>query len=302
MMTEGKHISVCICTFKRSELLRQLLSKLEEQKTEGLFDYSIIIVDNDKFESARQAAESRAQQSKISISYYVEPEQNIALARNRAVKNAKGDFVAFIDDDEFPNEDWLLNLYKTFHKFRADGILGPVKPYFATEPPEWIIAGRLCERESFQTGCIIKKAENTRTGNVLLNGKLFDGIDNPFDPRFGKTGGEDVDFFKRMMQRGNVFVWCKEAYVNEIVPPERFKRSYFLKRALLRGVANSKKVSFLSFDVLKSIMAVILYTPALSVLLLWRHDLFMKYLIKDCDHIGKILALCGLKVVKERAF
>ncbi len=97
-------ISVCICTYKRPDLLRRLLERLDEQKTAGLFDYSAVIVDNDKSESARETAELYARQLRMSISYHVEPEQNIALARNRAIENASGDYVALIDDDEFPNE------------------------------------------------------------------------------------------------------------------------------------------------------------------------------------------------------
>ena len=109
-MLRKHHICVCVCTYQRPELLRRSLSKLEVQETEGLFDYSIVIVDNDRAASARQIVESLARQSQISISYYLEPEQNIALARNRAVDNAQGDFIAFIDDDEFPPNDWLLKL------------------------------------------------------------------------------------------------------------------------------------------------------------------------------------------------
>jgi len=40
-----------------------------------------------------------------------------------------------------------------------------------------------------------------RSGNFLLNKKVFLENDMPFDPRFGGTGGEDVDFFKRMIAR-----------------------------------------------------------------------------------------------------
>jgi len=296
------HICVCICTYKRPKLLEKLLEKLQYQKTDQLFTYSIVLVDNDYNQSAKTIFESFENRTKIEIDYYVEPEQNIALARNKAVRNAKGDFVAFIDDDECPSEYWLYNLYKSFLEFGADGILGPVKPCFETKPPQWIIKGRFCERESFQTGTIIQNARYTRTGNVLLSKDIFVDKESYFDPRFGKTGGEDVDFFKRMMKRGSVFVWCNKAYVNESVPPERLKRSYFLKRALLRGVANSEKVSLLSFNVLKSLTALILYTPALPVLLLLRHDLFMKYLIKDCDHLGKLLALLGFTIIKTRDF
>jgi succinoglycan biosynthesis protein ExoM len=301
---ENKHISVCICTYKRPELLQRLLSKLEEQKTEGLFDYSAIVVDNDKSESARQTVESYGQKSKTPVYYYVQPEQNIALARNKAVENAKGDFVAFIDDDEYPNEDWLLNLYKIFYEYSADGVLGPVKPSFETEPPPWIIKGKLCERESLPTGTIIRNGKYTRTGNVLLSRTIFVDEDNLFDPVFGRTGGEDGDFFRRMIKKGKIFVWCNEGCVNETVPPERFKRLYFLRQASLQGsaFADSYKMSFLSFDVFKSAGAFVLYTPILPVLLLFRHYLFMKYLIKDCYHLSKVLAVCGLKIVKERTF
>jgi glycosyltransferase involved in cell wall biosynthesis len=276
---------------------------LEEQETGGLFRYSIVIVDNDRSESARQTVESFGRQSNISIGYYVEPEQNIALARNKAVENAKGDFVAFIDDDEFPNEGWLLSLYKAFHEFRADGVLGPVKPLFEVEPPSWITRGRLCERESLQTGTIIRDSKYTRTGNVLLSRRLFHDEETPFDPRFGKTGGEDGHFFRKMIRKGYVFVWCNEAYVSETVPPERLKRSYFLKRALLQGsaLANSEKVSFFSSGGLKSLAALILYTPCLPGLWLLRHDLFMRYLIKECYHLGKLLSVCRLEVIKGRS-
>ena len=301
MMAGTKHITICICTYKRSELLRQLLTSLERQITEGLFDYSVVIVDNDKAGLAAPVAELCARQSNIRMSYYLEPEQNIAIARNKAVDSAKGDFVAFIDDDEFPDENWLLNLYKALHQFRADGVLGPVKPCFETEPPPWIIRGKLCERESFQTGATIQNPKHTRTGNVLLDRKIFDK-GSLFDPLFGKTGGEDVDFFRRMIQKGNTFVWCNEACVHEVIPPQRLKRSFFLKRALLRGVANAQKAPFFGLHTLKSSVALVLYSIILPALLVSRHDLFMKYLIKGCDHLGKLLALCGFEVFKERTF
>lgn len=58
---------MCICTYKKPELLRRLLSKLDSQETESLFDSSIVIVDNDWSASARQTVQSFVGQSKISI-------------------------------------------------------------------------------------------------------------------------------------------------------------------------------------------------------------------------------------------
>jgi len=298
MMTEAKHISVCICTYKRPELLGRLLSKLEEQETEGLFDYSIVIVDNDRFESARQTAESCARQSKISISYYVEPEQNIALARNKAIENAKGDFLGFIDDDEFPQQDWLGCLYKTCKKYNADGALGPVLPYFNGTPPKWILRGNFYERPTHETGTILQW-RFTRTGNVLLSVDILRGDRIIFNPKLG-SGGEDRDFFRRMIEKGHNFVWCNEAPVYEVIPPHRWKKSFMLRRALLRGQGILANPSYSRSSVVISLLAIPVYTFILPFLLLIGEHVFMKYLIKDCDHLGKILAFLGISVIKEK--
>ena len=291
MEPKRDHIAVCICTYKRSRLLSRLLSELQNQITDNLFTYSIVVVDNDHTQSAKSTVASFKENSLIDIDYYIEPEQNIALAKNKAVHNSKGNFVAFIDDDEFPDNRWLLNLYKTLNNYNVDGVLGPVKPYFETEPPQWIIKGKLCERPSHKSGSALRWSD-TCTGNVLLSMDIFNKEENKFNPDFGRTGGEDVDFFRRMIEKDHVFVWCEEAPVYETVPPERFKRAYFLKRALLRGVVNSRHMSFISFDTLKSVVAFVLYTSALPIFLLSGHHLFMKYLIKNCDHIGKLLSIC----------
>jgi glycosyltransferase involved in cell wall biosynthesis len=217
-----------------------------------------------------------------------------------AVLNAKGDFIAFIDDDEFPDDKWLLNLYMTLMLTKADGVLGPVKPHFEGQPPRWVIKSRVLDRQSFTTGTILF-VKDTRTGNVLFRKNVFSGEACPFDPGFGRTGGEDGDFFRRMIERGCTFVWCNEASVNETIPPERYKRAYFLKRALLRGVSEARLPSN-RIGIFRSIVACSLYTLILPFLLLASQAMFMRYLIKNCDHIGKLLALCGIYVIRERNF
>ncbi len=301
METTLDHITVCICTYKRPEMLQRLLTGLKNQSTGGLFTYSAVIVDNDSAQSAKHVVEEMRRDSGIDADYQCEPEQNIALARNRAVQHADGDFLAFIDDDEVPNSAWLLHLYKAMHEFHADGILAPVLPLFEHDPPKWLIKSRVCERTSFETGTILRNPRYTRTGNVLLKRSILPNDEAPFDRRFGKTGGEDVDFFRRMLAKGKVFVWCNEAYVHEIVPQQRMKRAYYLRRALLRGSVSAKHTSLVSVSAAKSIIALIVYTTALPFLLLAGQHLFMQYMIKDCDHIGKLMALCGINLVKERS-
>jgi glycosyltransferase involved in cell wall biosynthesis len=273
------------------------LKKLQGQKTEGLFTFSIVVVDNDHEMSAKSIVSKMKQESSISIDYYVEPEQNIPLARNKAVENAEGDYVAFIDDDEFPVNNWLFNLYQTINKFKVAGVLGPVRPHFGKETPQWIIKGKLYERPSHKTGMILKWG-NTRTGNVLLRKNIFNESEHRFNPIL--LTGEDKEFFKRMIDKGYILVWCDEAPVYEMIPPERMKRAFMLRRALFRGKIFVSHPSFNIIHIFKSVIAISIYTLALPFLFLLGHHIFMKYLIKDFDHIGRILAFLGLDIIKQK--
>ncbi len=293
-----QHIAVCVCTYKRPERLRNLLTHLGAQRTEDQFDYSITVADNDRSESARQVVESHARISDVPVQYCVEPEQNISLARNKAVANSRGDFIGFIDDDELPKEDWLLRLFESATATGADGILGPVIPSFEEEPPSWVLRGRLFDRPTHQTNEILK-CENTRTGNALVRRSLFENHNDWFDSAFG-SGGEDRDFFRRKIEQGHVFRWCNESPVYEAIAPSRWKRTVLIKRALLRGkMALNGKISR-PCSVLKSSVAIAVYTTCLPLLLLAGQHVFMKYLIKDCDHLGKVIAYFGIDLVREK--
>src|SRR6266850_4040077 len=182
------HITVCTCTFRRAVLLKRLLAELADQQTGRLFTYSVVVTDNDREESARQTVAEFASQCQMQVVYCAEPEQNIALARNRALQHASGEFVAFIDDDEYPQKDWLLNLYTTCVERKAAGALGPVRPYFDGEPPRWVKEGRFFERPEHETGFVMDW-EECRTGNVLFQSEILKGVVDPFRREFG-TGGE----------------------------------------------------------------------------------------------------------------
>lgn len=294
----ANHISVCICTFKRPELLTQLLKGLERQNTEDLFTLSVVVSDNDPVQSAREVVDQFLSTARLQVTYCFEPEPNIALARNKALENATGDFVAFIDDDEFPVDDWLWNLFKTLALHGVEGVLGPVKPYFELEPPPWVKDGKFFERPTYPTGYKLNYTE-TRTGNVLFARKILEGLDLPFRPQFD-TAGEDIDFFRRMMEKGYKFVWCEEGFVFEVVPADRCNRKYLLKRALLRGSNFSKHPSHRLANAVRSLVAVPCYTVALPVLAIFGQHVFLKYLIKLFDHVSRLFAYLGVRLVTKR--
>src|SRR5262249_52856392 len=131
------HITICICTYCRPAMLGRLLREISQQDPAAAFTYSVVVTDNDSAHSAQSVVEKCAREGKVTIRYAVEPERNIALARNSTLSHATGDFVAFIDDDEFPAPGWLANLFRSREHHQVAGVLGPVKPNFEHEPPRW---------------------------------------------------------------------------------------------------------------------------------------------------------------------
>jgi len=278
-------------------LLSQLLQQLDRQQTEGVFTYSVVVADNDHARSAERIAQHFST-VRLPVTYCVEPQQNIAMVRNKAIQHAEGDLIAFIDDDEFPVDDWLCNLFKALMSYGVDGALGPIKPCFESEPPQWLRDGKFFDRPTYATGYKLSYTE-MRTGNVLFSRRILDGVNTPFRPQFNNAG-EDVDFFRRMIEKGSKFVWCNEGFVYEVVPPSRCTRSYLLKRALLRGSNFSKHPTQRVANATRSLLAVPCYTVALPILALFGQHVFLKYLIKLLDHTARLFAFLGLPLVTQR--
>jgi len=292
------HISVCICTLQRPTLLKRLLTALTQQDTRDMFSYSIVVADNDDQQSAKVLVEEFKNNHSIDIIYCVEPRKSISLARNKALDYAKGDGIAFIDDDEFPPEDWLINMFTALKKYDVSGVFGPVKSHFDSEPPKWLIKGKFYDRPEHHTGFVMPWSE-CRTGNVLIKKQIIENIGTVFHTEFG-AGASDIDLFRRLIAAGHSFIWSNEAFVYEVVSPNRWKRSFLIRRALLRGRISLLHPNEGFGGILKSFIAVPLYTLSLPFLQLFGHHLFMNFLVKLCDHLGKLLALIHLNPVRER--
>lgn len=291
---EGKgmdHITVCICTFKRPQQLKRLLYELSQQEVSE-FTFSIVVADNDACRSAEPVVSDFAQLSSIPVTYCLEPEQNIALARNRALEHANGNFIACIDDDEYPTPSWLSSLYNTCRSYGADGVLGPVFPQYETPPPNWVLEGGFFDRPTHETGVRIGYSD-MRTSNAIFRKDILKSLDSPFRAEFG-SGGEDADFFRRLTRKGYLFVWCNEAVVKELIPPSRLCCRYVLRRALHRGNITFKFKEGRAKAILKAFVAVPVYSISLPFLVLRGKAWFMIYLMKLCDHAGLLLAFFGI--------
>lgn len=227
-------ISVCVCTYKRPELLSDLLKGVAAQRLAPGISIEVVVADNDENRSAKDVLAKIAAETGLRATYTCEPKRNISLARNAAIRSARGALVAFIDDDERPVEEWLDRLYATLASRGGDGVLGPVVPDYPPGAPPWLKKADLFERRRLPTGAQVTHRD-ARTGNLLLRKESFTEDGDWFDPAFGETGGEDSDFFRRQFARGRAFVWCDEAVVLETVVPQRWTVGFHIARQWRSG-------------------------------------------------------------------
>lgn len=226
------HVSICIATFRRPERLRALLRDLADQ---SLTPYEVIVVDNDACGSARGIVDwARATFETLPIRYDVQPVQNISLTRNRTVELARGDWLAFIDDDERAAVNWLLELASAARRYSADCVLAPVVPVVAHTAPRWIQRGAFYDWPRLPSGSVVPRNQ-LRFGNVLIRGSLLRRTSTPFDPEYGLTGGEDGDLLARLAHAGARIVWCDTAIVREPIEAARLSLGWLLGRALRGG-------------------------------------------------------------------
>lgn len=231
-------ISICVATYRRPLGLERLLAalgRLEFAKCPTP-EIEIIVVDNDPQGSARPICDAAAHGSPHALIYVEEPTRGISAARNRAVATASpaSKYVAFIDDDEFPEPPWIDALLAAAASFSADVVAGPVVPEFEEEPPRWIVEGRFFERPRYEDGSAI---ERVSTANVFVSAQVFKLFPQPFDSRFGLSGGEDSHFFEQLRRAGYRMVWAEGAVVREVIPPARVRTAWLLQRSYRGGNA-----------------------------------------------------------------
>lgn len=235
-MNESPLISVCVCTFHRPALLAELLTSLSVQSKTG-FEFEIVVTDNDAAGSARPTIESfRAAHPELVLRYEIEPRAGISHARNHSVAMARGNFLAFIDDDETAAPDWLAELLACQQATHADAVLGPVLPVFPPGSRQWAIDSRLFERPRYPNQSRIRSNDG-RTGNALVSSAWARSRQPQcFAEHLAHSGGEDYDFFKWLEAEGGNLTWADSATVSEVVPLSRQCVGFVLERRFRASV------------------------------------------------------------------
>ncbi len=234
--------SVVICTYNRLAMLeRAVASCLDHATAQGL-PFELVIADNSPGGHARALAARLADEGKP-VRWVPASPPNISIARNAGLRAAAAPLVAFMDDDLELEPGWLDHFVAVLERTGADVALGPVRPRFAAPPPAWDAAGvRFTRVLDAPSGTVVTAGgagrQNTfvvSTASSLWRAATCFTDPEPFDPAFGKSGGEDLDLFLRLQGRGRRIVWCAEARVWETIPASRTALRFQLLREFTGG-------------------------------------------------------------------
>ncbi len=197
------HVTIAISTRHRLSDLALLLNCLARQEVARDQSFEVLVVDNDPDGSARQTVASASPGACGRLRYVIEDVPGIAAARNRALDEALGDAIGFVDNDERPGITWLARLVECMAACGADLVLGPVVPTYDAGVAGWVVDTGVFERRRLQTGQAVGLPD-MGAGNMILSlGWL--NRQQPrlrFDPRLGLSGGEDILFFTWALESG----------------------------------------------------------------------------------------------------
>jgi succinoglycan biosynthesis protein ExoM len=287
-------VSICIATYRRPEGLSRLLDSLERLKLPPGLRVETIVVDNDANGSARPIVEARVD-TLDRIRYSIEPQRNIAHARNRAVSQARGEWVAFIDDDETADENWIAEYRELIERAQCDGAMGPVLPRLEEIVTPWLDVETFYARHRHTTGDLLGSAD-LYTSNAWVRRRLFD--ERSFDPAYGLSGGSDSELFGRMLRSGARFLWCDTARVVEFVPPERHRLGWLAQRAFRGGCVHTRLArSSASSGALQRALRALVLTCGFAALApfaaLGGRRPLARIVLRICTQAGHLWALLG---------
>ncbi len=296
-------VAIAIPTFRRPQGLARLLDAVGRLQTDAKL--RILVADNDaeRTEGIETVERLNSRSYRWPLEVISVPERGIAQARNALVAHVLDtydiEYLAMLDDDEWPEADWLEAFLAVARVTGADALHGAVIPEFEAKPGRWAEACRGLSPWRAETGPI---GMIHSTSNVLIRRAALEALCRPhFDPRFALSGGEDKDFFTRLVKAGARFAWADGAIVRAHVPASRSTPGWALRRAFRIG--NSDMRVFIKHETnilarlreAAKIAGALLASPPAALVFAPLKSRRMAPLCKFARAVGKLAALLGAR-------
>jgi glycosyltransferase involved in cell wall biosynthesis len=237
-------VSIVIATRNRGALLSQTLEVLAGQQW-PVDQFEIIVSDNGSTDDTCAIVERAARrEGSPAVRYLFVAQAGKSHAVNAALELARGELVAFTDDDVQPEPEWIQALVGAVQDTNADFVAGRIKPIWEVEPPAWMSPALYGVLAVPENGPVRLPIEGDRSGamppathvmpigaNMAVRSAVIarlGGLRTDLGKLSGSLRtGEDHEFFLRLLHAGCRGVYEPRALVGHFVPASRLERSYF---------------------------------------------------------------------------
>jgi len=255
-------ITVSIQTYNNADTLARTLESLRQLRSVPCLEYEILVVDNNCTDGTAAVLDRYAKILSPRFRHVLEREQGLSHARNRALHEARGEIVSFLDDDVLVDPGWLVAVASAFEEHDADIVGGKSYLVYPSEKPAWLTAEyeELLSRIDYGDQVIvgIEKQLFGLNFSVRRESAIAAG---GFNPALGRIGGglgsgEEKDLQDRVAQAGGVIVYEPRAIVGHIVRPERLRKGWFVRR-VYRGAMSAQRMRLANGCAERSILRLI---------------------------------------------
>jgi len=243
MSGESPFITVALCTHNHADRLARTLGDLEHV-TPPSRPWEFLLIDNGCTDGTVQLlAERGVTPPGATVRIVREEKLGLSNARNRALAEARGEYLLFMDDDETPDPNWLIAYEQAMLTHQPDALGGRIEVMFEDgERPSWLqdeLLGFLGKLDNGEPQWLTTEEHAIFGGNFAFRLGVFDTIGN-FDARLGRmgtinTGGEDTEIYRRLIAHGCRVRWVPEAIIHHRIQTPKLRRKYFLDLHFRQG-------------------------------------------------------------------
>ena len=242
-------ISVILCTYNRDKYIYNVLKSLALGTLEHSA-YEIILVDNNCTDNTRSEVDHFCNVfPQVTLRYFVETNQGLSHARNRGIRESKGDILVYVDDDATVNPEYLKTYADWFAAHpETDAAGGPIIPHYETgSEPKWmtyfikrLLTGYLYFGDKVRP---FPGDNYPGGGNAAYRASVFEKV-GLYNVQLGRngdslTGGEEKDIFDKMKREGMQFVYLPNAILYHSIPGYKLEADYFNR--LTTGIGQSER-------------------------------------------------------------
>lgn len=230
-------ITVILCTYNRCISLATTLDSIARSILPDSEGWEVLVVDNNSDDQTRKVVHKFCLQYPHRFRYFFEPRPGKSHALNSGIREARGNILAFTDDDVTVDPTWLKNLTASLHSGEWMGAGGRIVPQWPCAPPSWLPTHQrygLAPLVQFDLGPEVAPLTEPPFGaNMAFRRDVFRKY-GPFRTDLGpRPNGEtckseDIEFGQRLLAAAEPLRYEPSAVVHHAVPKNRLQKSYFL--------------------------------------------------------------------------